>query len=322
MKKNLLKKVVLGALVTSTLFGFSVKANTVWSQSNGKWSLTADNGSYLTGWQKVGNFWYFMGTDGIMQTGWKSIGNTWYFMNPSGDMKVGWLFDSNHWYFLNNDGSMTKGWKQVGAKWYFLNNDGSMVKGWLQLGTKWYFLNPSGDMAIGWKQVGAKWYLMDNSGSMLTGWKQVGSKWYYMDNSGAMLANTTVGGYKLGADGAWVQDTNTSDDKTVWTPASGTVKTIAGISSNWTKAQLDAVAVEAPASALNSQGYLSASDVPTDGKLYHHTDIVNYGGRTRSYESYSKYLSSSVGSDGITRNHYLRIDYSYNKITSFNEVVY
>lgn len=36
-------------------------------------------------------------------------------------------------------------------------------------------------------------------------WILTGGKWYYVGVDGAMLTNTTVSGYKVGADGAWIQ---------------------------------------------------------------------------------------------------------------------
>ena len=40
---------------------------------------------------------------------------------------------------------------------------------------------------------------------MQTGWINDKGTWYYCNGSGAMLANTTVDGYTLGANGAWVK---------------------------------------------------------------------------------------------------------------------
>lgn len=60
-------------------------------------------------------------------------------------------------------------------------------------------------MAVGWKFVGGKWYYLNNSGDMATGWKQISGKWYYFKNSGEMAVNTTINGYKLGKDGAWIK---------------------------------------------------------------------------------------------------------------------
>ena len=37
---------------------------------------------------------------------------------------------------------------------------------------------------------------------MATGWKQLGSIWYYLNSNGTMAANTAVGGYSIGSDGA------------------------------------------------------------------------------------------------------------------------
>ncbi|NME84403.1 hypothetical protein HF850_15320, partial [Clostridium sp. SM-530-WT-3G] len=75
----------------------------------------------------------------------------------------------------------------------------------------WYFMDlANGNMLTGWVQspYSGKWYFMDlANGNMLTGWVQspYSGKWYYMDASGAMVTNTTVNGYVLGADGAWIQ---------------------------------------------------------------------------------------------------------------------
>ena len=49
-----------------------------------------------------------------------------------------------------------------------------------------------------------------DNGKMVTGWRVVSGKWYYLstatDSSGGkMLLNTTIDGYRLGADGAWVK---------------------------------------------------------------------------------------------------------------------
>ena len=52
----------------------------------------------------------------------------------------------------------------------------------------------------------ASWYYLDEMGNMKTGWIQDGSgKYYYLYPSGAMAYNTTIGGYKLGSDGAWIR---------------------------------------------------------------------------------------------------------------------
>ena len=60
-------------------------------------------------------------------------------------------------------------------------------------------------MFTGWLQQGTTWYYLKDSGAMATGWNWVNAKCYYFNASGKMAANTTVGGYKLDASGAWVK---------------------------------------------------------------------------------------------------------------------
>ena len=41
---------------------------------------------------------------------------------------------------------------------------------------------------------------------MKTGWFQdTDGRWYYLNANGSMAANTTVDGYVLGANGAWIK---------------------------------------------------------------------------------------------------------------------
>ncbi len=79
---------------------------------------------------------------------------------------TGWILDLNkNWNYILNDGTKAKGWLNDSGIWYYLKDDGVMAKGWL---------NDKGT-------------------------------WYYLNESGAMKANTTVDGYLLGSDGAWIQ---------------------------------------------------------------------------------------------------------------------
>lgn len=76
-------------------------------------------------------------------------------------------------------------WTQSNGVYYFKDNSGNIQKGWVQDKGNWYYLDPT-------------------SGAMRTGWIQDGGKWYYCWSNGQMASNTTVGGYKLGSNGAWV----------------------------------------------------------------------------------------------------------------------
>ena len=59
-------------------------------------------------------------------------------------------------------------------------------------------------MATGWVNDNGTWYYLNESGAMKTGWVNDNGTWYYLNASGAMLANTTVDGYTLGPNGAWM----------------------------------------------------------------------------------------------------------------------
>lgn len=128
--------------------------------------------------------------------------------NNNGVAKEGWSLDVNNNWTLIENGKPVTGWKLVDNKWYLMNQDGKMQTGWAQdTNGKWYFLKNSGEMQIGWIQdTNGKWYLLKNSGEMAIGWTQdADGKWYFLNSSGEMLYNTTVDGYTLGSDGAWIQ---------------------------------------------------------------------------------------------------------------------
>ena len=81
-----------------------------------------------------------------------------------------------------------------------------MMVGWLNDGGNWYYMNSGGNMCdYEWKAIDKKWYYFGAGGPMATGWKEVNGKWYYFNTDGSMASNTTIDGYTLGADGAWVQ---------------------------------------------------------------------------------------------------------------------
>lgn len=62
-----------------------------------------------------------------------------------------------------------------------------------------------GDYTNGW------WYA--DGSSWAVGWKLIDGKWYYFNQQGWMLSNTTINGYTLGADGAWITPGQSANDK-------------------------------------------------------------------------------------------------------------
>ncbi|WP_238860833.1 N-acetylmuramoyl-L-alanine amidase family protein [Clostridium sp. YIM B02569] len=102
--------------------------------------------------------------------------------------------------------AVTAGWVQAtNGTWTYNKADGTKAAGWLNLGGNWYYLKADGVMGTGWVNDNGTWYFLSASGAMATGWLNDNGTWYYLNSSGAMLANTTVDGYVLGANGAWIR---------------------------------------------------------------------------------------------------------------------
>jgi len=132
------------------------------------------------------------------------------------------------WNFNLTSGGKVVGWARLSytfegltkTKWYNFNSDGVMNSGWIVDGGKWYHLSTAhngffGEMLEGWffDNTDGKWYYLDGSGAMVVGWQNIGGKWYYFtvnrDNKhpyGSLYVNTTTpDGYKVNADGVWIQ---------------------------------------------------------------------------------------------------------------------
>lgn len=107
----------------------------------------------------------------------------------------------------NGETAIQTGWiRNEDGSWSYKNLDGTNATGWIKDNEKWYYLKADGIMATGWIKDGADWYYLNQSGDMRTGWfKDNNGTWYYLFESGKMAYNTTVDGYKLDANGAWVK---------------------------------------------------------------------------------------------------------------------
>lgn len=139
-----------------------------------------------------------------LKAGWNNNNGKWYYGNADGTAKTGWQLDGGKWYYLQSNGVMKTGWQSEGGKWYYLQSNGAMKTGWQLDGGSWYYLQTNGAMKTGWQMDGGKWYFLQTSGAMKIGWQLDGGRWYFLKTNGEMAANTTVGGYKLGSDGVWI----------------------------------------------------------------------------------------------------------------------
>ncbi len=121
-----------------------------------------------TGWDQLADgTWNLYDATGKKVTGWANVGGVWYYMDPTtAVMRTGWVLDNGTWYYCNASGAMQTGWLNDNGTWYYLQSNGAMKTGWFQ----------------------------DTDG-----------RWYFLQANGAMAANTTIDGYVLGANGAWIK---------------------------------------------------------------------------------------------------------------------
>jgi hypothetical protein len=99
-------------------------------------------------------------------------------------------------------------WVQVNGKWQYNDDLGNPLKSTFYFDKNYgksYYFKEDGTMATGWITYNGNWYYLDDSGAMKTGWiKDSNGSWYYLDSSGVMVKNTTINGYKIGSNGAWI----------------------------------------------------------------------------------------------------------------------
>ena len=97
-----------------------------------------------------------------------------------------WVEDSRGWRFVKADAANEC--MEINGEIYCFKPDSYIVSNdWYQIGGIWYFFRPSGGLAK-------------------SRWIETGGKWYYVDGNGSLFTNgTTPDGYRVDADGVWIQ---------------------------------------------------------------------------------------------------------------------
>lgn len=280
-----------------------------WKKINNNWYYFKQSGEMTTGTFYDGNsLYYFDGSGAMIEgSGWKEIGGKWYHLGNGGALKTGWLKDKNMWYYLQGDGTMVTGYKIINSKTYAFDNGGKMLTGWISANNAWYYLNSGGDMATGWITVGGKKYYLYNTGAMAKGWINLDGSWYHMENSGAMttgwitsngdeyyldtttgklVTNTTINGFKLGADGKKVKSSN-NDGKTQATVGTGNDSSSGNTTSNNNNTNNNNNNSNNNSNNSNNNSTI-VYDKPTAGKKVIVIDAGhNYGGDDGAYATHN-----------------------------------
>jgi len=98
-------------------------------------------------------------------------------------------------------------WVQENGVWKYYDATGNILRNYWFYDknySKTYYLQWDGSMALQWLNINSKWYYFGQDGGMKTGWIIDNGKYYYLYSDGSMAANTSIGLYKLGSDGAWI----------------------------------------------------------------------------------------------------------------------
>lgn len=124
-----------------------------------------------------------------------------------GDTSGRWRnYQTGNKYSKSDGEYVTSSWYLVKSEWYYFDENGYAKTGWQTVDNQWYYLNDKGVMQTGWHDVDGSRYFFKSDGSMAVGWTEENpGQWFYMYADGKMATNTEIDGYKIDANGIWVQ---------------------------------------------------------------------------------------------------------------------
>ncbi len=164
-----------------------------------------NSGKLVKGKQKIDKKWYYFDEKGVRQTGWIETEEGKSYGMPDGSLREGWLSFGSTYYYCDNTGMVVIGDYAIDGILYTFNKNGVMQKkkGWGEYqGNKYYFNPETGFPYKGWVTFGSTHYYADNRGIMVKGWYYISGYYYYFyPDTCVMARNTTIDGYKIGADG-------------------------------------------------------------------------------------------------------------------------
>ena len=158
-----------------------------------------------TGWVKEGKYYKYYRNGRYLRNGIFKIGTKLFGFSAKGNLCCRWFTINGKRYY----GSVKSGAKGIGV--------GQVLTGYRKIGNNYYYLTPSHNGAA-W--TGFKWtkgklyYFNTETGAQrrTKGWFTLGNAMYYVKADGTIATNTTIDGFKIGANGA-VTDTYGYDKK-------------------------------------------------------------------------------------------------------------
>ena len=158
---------------------------------NGKWLYeTTENNSVKNSWIKENNKWFFVDKDGVLV-----------------EEKVFEVKSSK--FYAKKGGYISESeWINLDGNWYYTKSGGYMATNeWILYKNNWYWIGKDNVMFSNtWMQYKDKWYYFENNGEIVKDqWKEINKKWYHFNNEGILSVSTTVGKYKVDANGEWIK---------------------------------------------------------------------------------------------------------------------
>lgn len=148
-----------------------------------------------SGWVKEGNYYKYYVNGKYYKNGVYKIGGKLFGFSAKGNLCCRWFAIGGNTYY----GSTKQGAKGIGV--------GQVLTGYWKIGNDYYYLNPKkkGARESGFLKLNAKLYYFgasDGKQRRKKGWFYVNNAMYYVMEDGSIATNTTIDGYKVGADGA------------------------------------------------------------------------------------------------------------------------
>ena len=208
IRKNLLRQLLLGAVLALLLSGSALAASTGW-KTNASWTRLvyykrASNGSVVkaTGLTKIGSCYFYFDKSGALQTGWVSTNNglryfqTWGKAGTKGRMYTGIHVIGKYTYGFAENGLVLSGLHEIDGYEYYFSASAKAGKAGRRLASRFVKLSDGRTVYLGkygavlksqWLTLDGKTYYLGEDGGRLTGWQTIGGKTYYFDSDGVRV---------------------------------------------------------------------------------------------------------------------------------------